>query len=462
MCLGFACFYSFSEEKGMGSTYTDNFILVFILLPFLIGDLFTLGKLRWFLISGIIVFSWGIAIGPIRYLFEIDFFGLAFVSLTVLITIFIFEALIGDHKLNYRVGGSISLGIMIVLFLVFFSIDLFLFYFFFEFVVVPIFLIVILVGRSVERLQSSLYLFLYTLVSSMPFLIFTLQYFNAGNCLILFSGSTGIAMAGFWWNFIRLVFLVKLPVFIIHLWLPKAHVEAPLVGSMILAGVLLKLGGYGLYRVFTLFESDCLSAGWFYISIGLYGGLIMSLVCLSQVDIKSLIAYSSIVHIGPVLSGLIRLSWVGLIGGFLIMLSHGIRSSGMFYLINLAYERLGSRSVLVLRGLNSFVPVMTFLVFILVARNISVPPSFNFYSEIIFMISLLDIRVVIKLILGTIFLLVGVYNVFFYVSLNHRERALLIFSFTESSEKELKILSYHSLPIYLFIFFLFLWCLYSL
>lgn len=429
---------------------------------YVIGEFLSKGKLMQISVRFVLAGLWFGLNRAIGYSIERDIFSLRLITLTFFLTVFIVEVLTGDYKLKATLASFIRVRIILVLGFVFTSINLLRFYFIFEFVVVPIFLLIMIVGIRIERLQSALFLFLYTLVSSIPFLVFALVIYSDFGRLRFYSIGTCYYPTRIWWLAMSLVFLVKLPVFIVHIWLPKAHVEAPLVGSIILAGVLLKLGGFGFYRAYTLFESGALSACWLYMFVGLYGGLIISFVCLSQVDIKALIAFSSIVHIGPVLRGLARLAWMGLIGRLLIILSHGIRSSGIFYLINLCYERLGSRSALVLKGVNIFLPSLVFLIFLLVSSNISVPPSFNFYSELILVLSLFRISAFIKVVLGLIFVIVGVYNVFFYVSIAHRDRGLPIFTYFESSEKEIKLISFHSFPIYIFVLWFFLWCLFSL
>lgn len=137
--------------------------------------------------------------------------------------------------------------------------------------------------------------------------------------------------------------------------------EAPVVGSIILAGVILKLGSYGLIRVFLLIKEICLIFNKFIIIVRLIGGLIRSLICLIQIDLKILIAYSSVVHIRVLLSGLITLFNIRYIGGVLIIISHGLCSSGLFFLLNINYERLRSRSLYLNKGLINLLPSLTFI-----------------------------------------------------------------------------------------------------
>lgn len=152
-------------------------------------------------------------------------------------------------------------------------------------------------------------------------------------------------------------FLVKIPIYLFHLWLPKAHVEAPVAGSIILAGVLLKLGGYGILRVASMFNvSGLVSYDFIIMGVALVGSFYVGLICLRQVDVKSLIAYSSVCHIGLIIGGLISCGLWGSYGSLVLILGHGLCSSGLFCLANMVYERSFTRNIFILKGLMLIYP----------------------------------------------------------------------------------------------------------
>lgn len=196
--------------------------------------------------------------------------------------------------------------------------------------------------------------------------------------------------------------------------MPKAHVEAPVSGSMVLAGVLLKLGGYGLLVVFPL----CLASYSFIFTIllriNIWGVVVVGLVCLCSFDMKSLVAYSSVIHMGMVVVGIFRGRVVGYLGSVLIMLAHGFTSPGLFSLINFNYDAVGSRSVSLQKGLCSYFPFVSVFWFVLLCCNLSAPPSLNLVAEVFICVRILKFGFYMFVVVLLATFVSAAYNMYLY------------------------------------------------
>ena len=214
-------------------------------------------------------------------------------------------------------------------------------------------------GYKPEWVQAGIYLLFYTLLVSLPQLDGILFVYNSlgSLCLFLLCGDNSL-VGGLFYVCIVFAFLVKMPIFMVHLCFPMAHVEALVSGSTILASVLFKLGGYGLLGVFlVLFKFD-FRFGVVWVALSLVGGLFVSLFCIKQTDLKSQIVYSSIAHISIAIGGIITLSYWGVCRSYVLIVAHGLYSSGLFVFL-ISYERVDRQSLLVNRGLINFKPRMS-------------------------------------------------------------------------------------------------------
>nr|ACJ43566.1 NADH dehydrogenase subunit 4 [Cynops ensicauda] len=282
------------------------------------------------------------------------------------------------------------------LIIAFSSTELILFYIAFETTLIPTLIIITRWGNQVERLNAGTYFLFYTLAGSLPLLVALLILQNTLGSLSLALVNTMEPMvlqsytSKMLWLACLLAFMVKMPLYGAHLWLPKAHVEAPVAGSMILAAVLLKLGGYGIIRITTILGPMTKEMSYPFMVLALWGVVMTSLICMRQTDLKSLIAYSSVSHMGLVIAAIMMQTPWGTTGAVILMVSHGLISSALFCLANMNYERTHSRTLLLVRGAQATLPLMTTWWLIANLSNMALPPTMNLWGELTIMVSLFN------------------------------------------------------------------------
>ena len=295
------------------------------------------------------------------------------------------------------------------------------FYIFFEVSLVPLIIIILGWGYQVERIQASFYLLIYTLVGSLPLLFFFLIIFDKYSLdwLSLFFINNSFNLISFFIILILgLAFFIKLPLYGLHLWLPKAHVEAPVTGSMVLAAVLLKLSLYGFYRCFSIILIRVYLRTFFLVLL-YWGAILRRIICFRQTDIKSIIAYSSIRHIGIIIGGFFLFNQLAIKGSFIIIIVHGFCSSSLFYLVNFHYERTFSRQIFNNRGQLVFFKFIGVFWLLLLSVNFSAPPFISLVGEILIFICCLIIDVVFLVILGFVSFIVAGFCIYLFRVLLH-------------------------------------------
>nr|UYG49125.1 NADH dehydrogenase subunit 4 [Abscondita chinensis] len=392
-------------------------------------------------------YSYNFYFSLLSYIFGCDYLTFFMILLSIWICILMLMASENIYFYNNFTlfFNFVILMLLLSLVLTFCSMNMFVFYLFFEVSLIPTLLLILGWGYQPERIQAGMYMFMYTLFGSFPMMISLFYLYKCNMGLDFFY----IFNINSFYLYICtiVVFLIKMPMYFVHLWLPKAHVEAPVSGSMILAGVMLKLGGYGFLRFMKIFVEIGLKFNFVFISISLVGGFFISLICLRQMDIKSLIAYSSVSHMGLVLAGLMTLNLWGFYGAFLMMIAHGLCSSGLFCLANITYERLMSRSLFLNKGLINLMPSMSLWWFLLCSSNMGAPFSLNLISEIMLINSVISWSWLTFVFLSLMSFFGAAYSLFLY---SHSQHGILyqgLYSFSLDKIREYLLLFLHWVPL---------------
>nr|ARA91121.1 NADH dehydrogenase subunit 4 [Apis koschevnikovi]BAW89011.1 NADH dehydrogenase subunit 4 [Apis koschevnikovi] len=365
----------------------------------------------------------------------------------ILLTLWIFGLIFLSLESMNKNCLLINFLLMISLMLVFMSMNLLLFYLFYEFGLFLIFYLVVEWGYSENRWLSGFYLMFYTMIFSLPmlYIIYYIYWSNSSLNFML------MEMLNFKLNlmlflYLLMSFLVKIPIYLFHGWLLKAHVEAPYYGSMILASIMLKLGGYGMLRLMYIFKMEFLIFQKILIVFNSFGILILSMLCLSQFDMKTIIAISSIVHMGLMIMSMLTFFDISIFGGYLMMISHGLSSSGLFFLVNTIYKQTNSRLMFVNKGMINFMPSMSLLWFMLCSSNMGSPVSLNLISEVMLMIGMVTWLKFMILILMLYCLFSFIYSIYLFMFINHG-KIFLFFKINNGSLIEYFILIMHWIPL---------------
>jgi len=317
--------------------------------------------------------------------FGIDGISLFFILLTTLLTPLCILISWNSVKVNLKEFLIAFLVMEFFLIGVFSVLDLLLFYIFFESVLIPMYLIVGVWGSRERKIRAAYFFFLYTLLGSVLMLLSILYiYYQAGTTsyeVLLTFVFSDIEQKFLWFTFFT-SFATKVPMIPVHLWLPEAHVEAPTAGSVILAGVLLKLGTYGFIRFsFPLFPEASFYFAPFVYSLSIIGIVYASFTAIRQTDFKRIIAYTSVAHMNLVMVGLFSFNTIGLEGAILQSLSHGFVASALFLIIGVVYERHHTRMVKYYGGLVHTMPIYVLIFLFFTMSNIGLPGTGSFVGE---------------------------------------------------------------------------------
>nr|AQP29359.1 NADH dehydrogenase subunit 4 [Microtermes sp. E16] len=430
--------------------------LVFLIPLCFFSGLWWLVSSTLFLVSFFFLFSlpYFFCWGGLGYFLGCDLISYGLILLSFWICVLMILASESVFRLYYFPGFFlfVIVALVVMLYCTFGSISLLSFYVFFESSLIPTLFLILGWGYQPERVQAGIYLLFYTLLASLPLLVGILFVYDSlcSLCLFLLRGVSPLS-GGLFYVCMIFAFLVSMPMFMVHLWLPSAHVEAPVSGSMILAGVLLKLGGYGLIRVFPLLFKFGFGFSFVWISLSLVGGFFVSLFCMRQTDLKSLIAYSSVAHMSMVIGGIMTLSYWGVCSSYVLMVAHGLCSSGLFCLSNISYERFGSRSLLVNSGLMNLMPSMTMWWFLLSACNMAAPPSLNLLGEIGLLSGLVSWSWFLMFVLVFLSFFSAAYTLYMYSYSQHGSVYSGLYSCSLGYVREFLLLFLHWFPLNLII-----------
>ena len=366
--------------------------------------------------QNVVLYNLGSLFLNFDFIFGFDGISIYFFLLTVLL--FFLSVLFIWNEFYFKEYLICLLLIELFLLLVFSVLDLLLFYVFFEAILIPMFLLIGIWGSRERKLRAAYLLFFYTLVGSVLMLLGILYIYSVLGTLnleyLLIHEFTFNEQYWLWLAFF-LSFASKVPMFPLHIWLPEAHVEAPTVGSVLLAGILLKLGVFGFLRFsLTLFPLASFYFSPFIYILSICGVIYGSFSAIRQTDFKRIIAYSSVSHMNLVTLGIFSFNIVGLEGSIIQSISHGFVSSAMFFMIGILYDRYHSRLLNYYGGLVHVMPVYSILFLVFTMANIALPGTSSFVGEFLLLLGIFKMNIVAAVFGALGVILCGAYSLWLY------------------------------------------------
>ena len=366
--------------------------------------------------QNVITYAIGSKFLNLVYSFGLDGISIFFFFLSSLL-IFLCVLFVWNDPLfkNY----SINLLLIELFLLIIFSVlDLFIFYIFFEAILIPMYLMIGIWGSRERKIRAVYLFFFYTLCGSIMMLIGILYIYSITGTLnleYLLAWNFTFTEQVFLWLAFFLSFSSKIPMFPFHIWLPEAHVEAPTVGSVLLAGILLKLGVYGFLRFsLTLFPEASLFFSPLVYLLSIIGVIYASMSAIRQTDLKRIIAYSSIAHMNLVTLGIFSFNIIGFEGAIIQSISHGFVSGGMFLLVGILYDRYHSRFLYYYGGLVHMMPIYSILFLVFTLANIALPGTSSFVGEFLLLTGVYKSNIVTCIISALGVILCGAYSLWLY------------------------------------------------